>query len=173
EAPLIGRDPELRAVKDLFHATVERRIPRLVTVTGVAGVGKSRLGWELEKHIDGLAQDVRWHRGRCLSYGEGVAFWALAQAMRHRLAIAEDDPVDVAATKMAAALAVVLPDPAEREFVETRLGRLLGVSVRADSDTPLVKEELFAGWRLFFQRLAADAPTVWLIEDVQYADPAL
>jgi hypothetical protein len=90
EAPLTGRDAELRAIRDLFHAAAERRVPRLVLVSGPAGVGKSRLGWEFEKYTDGLAQDVWWHRGRCLSYGEGVAFWALAEIVRQRLGIAEE-----------------------------------------------------------------------------------
>jgi class 3 adenylate cyclase len=74
EAPLTGRDAELRTVKELFHAAAERRVPRLVLVTGPAGVGKSRLGLEFRKYIDGLAETVWWHRGRCLSYGDGVAF---------------------------------------------------------------------------------------------------
>jgi hypothetical protein len=34
----------------------------------------------------------------------------------------------------------------------------------------LSREELFAGWRLFFERLAAEDPVVLLIEDAQYAD---
>jgi len=55
EAPLTGRDAELRTIKELFHATAERRIPRLVLISGPAGVGKSRLGWEFEKYADGLA----------------------------------------------------------------------------------------------------------------------
>jgi class 3 adenylate cyclase len=90
ETPLIGRDAELHTVKELFHAAADRRVPRLVLVSGPAGVGKSRLGWEFHKYIDGLAEQVRWHRRRCLSYGDGVAFWALAEMMRQRLAIAED-----------------------------------------------------------------------------------
>ena len=36
----------------------DHRTPQLVTVTGIAGVGKSRLSWEFEKYIDGLADDV-------------------------------------------------------------------------------------------------------------------
>ena len=63
EAPLTGRDAELRTIKELFHAAAERRTPRLVVVSGPAGVGKSRLGWEFEKYIDGLASTVAWHRG--------------------------------------------------------------------------------------------------------------
>jgi class 3 adenylate cyclase/predicted ATPase len=173
EAPLTGRDAELRTIRELFHATAERRTPRLVLVAGPAGVGKSRLGWEFEKYIDGLAADVWWHRGRCLSYGEGVAFWALAGIVRQRLGIAEEDPAEVAAEKLAAGLDRFLPDPGERGYVGARLGRLLGVDVAGDDGLTLGREELFAGWRLFIERLAASGPVVLLVEDAQYADTGL
>ena len=173
EAPLIGRDAELRTVKDLFHAAAERRVPRLVLVSGPAGVGKSRLGWEFEKYVDGLAETVWWHRGRCLSYGEGVAFWALAEIVRQRLGIAEEDPAEVAARKLAAGLDRFLPDPGERAYAGVRLGRLLGVAFAGDNGGALSREELFAGWRLFFERLAATGPVVLLVEDTQYADSGL
>ena len=173
EAPLTGRDAELRTVRELFHATAERQVPRLVLVSGPAGVGKSRLGWEFEKYIDGLAADVWWHRGRCLSYGEGVAFWALAEIVRQRLGIAEEDPAGVAAAKLAGGLDRFIPDPAERGYIAPRLGRLLGVAAAENGGTGLSREELFAGWRLFFERLAAVQPVVLLIEDVQYADAGL
>jgi class 3 adenylate cyclase/tetratricopeptide (TPR) repeat protein len=173
EAPLTGRDAELRTIKDLFHATAERQIPRLVLVSGPAGVGKSRLGWEFEKYVDGLAAEVWWHRGRCLSYGEGVAFWALAEVVRQRLGIAEEDPAEVAARKLAAGLDRIVADPGERAFAGVRLARLLGVSFAADNGGALPREELFAGWRLFFERLAATGPVVLLVEEAQYADSGL
>jgi class 3 adenylate cyclase/predicted ATPase len=173
EAPLTGRDAELRTVRDLFHAAADRRVPRLVLVSGPAGVGKSRLGWEFEKYADGLAAEVWWHRGRCLSYGEGVAFWALAEIVRQRLGIAGEDPADVAAAKLTAGLDRFVPDPDEQAYVGTRLGRLLGVACAGDDGTALSREELFAGWRLFFERLAAQRPVVLLIEDAQYADTGL
>jgi len=173
EAPLTGRDAELRTVKELFHAAAERRVPRLVLVAGPAGVGKSRLGWEFDKYVDGLAGQVWWHRGRCLSYGDGVAFWALAEIVRQRLGIAEEDPVDVAAGKLAEGLGRYIPDPGERAYVGARLGRLLGVAVADDGGEPLAREELFAGWRLFFERLAAAGPVALLVEDAQYADAGL
>jgi class 3 adenylate cyclase len=173
EAPLVGRDPELRTVKELFHASADRRVPRMVLVSGPAGVGKSRLSWEFDKYVDGLAEQVWWHRGHCLSYGDGVAFWALAQIVRQRLSIAEDDPADVAAGKLRDGLDRHIPDPGERGYVGTRLGRLLGVAVADDGGRHLAQAELFAGWRLFFERLAAEAPVVLLIEDAQYADVGL
>ena len=173
EAPLLGRDAELRTVKELFHATAERRVPRLVLVSGPAGVGKSRLGWEFEKYVDGLAGEVWWHRGRCLSYGEGVAFWALAEIVRQRLGIAEEDPADIAAGKLTAGLEQFVPDPGEREYVGVRLGRLLGVTVAGDNGASLTREELFAGWRLFLERLAGSGPVALLVEDAQHADTSL
>jgi class 3 adenylate cyclase/tetratricopeptide (TPR) repeat protein len=173
EAPLIGRDAELRTVKELFHAAAERRVPRLVLVSGSAGVGKSRLGWEFEKYSDGLAGQVWWHRGRCLSYGDGVAFWALAEMVRQRLNIAEEDPADAAGGKLAAGLAEFFPGPDERAYVGARLGRLLGVTLTGDDGAPLAREELFAGWRLFLERLAAARPVVLLVEDAQYADEGM
>jgi class 3 adenylate cyclase len=173
EAPLTGRDAELRAVRELFLAAAERRVPRLVLVSGPAGVGKSRLGWEFEKYADGLADQVWWHRGRCPAYGQGVAFWALAEIVRQRLSIAEDDQQEAAAVKLAAGLEEFVPDPGERPYIGARLSRLLGVSAGADSAEPLSREELFAGWRLFFERLAASGPVVLLIEDAHHADSGL
>src|SRR5207244_9140241 len=69
EAPFVGRDRELRLVKELYHASAEDRKAHLISVTGIAGIGKSRLGWEFYKYFDGIVETVWWHRGRCLSYG--------------------------------------------------------------------------------------------------------
>jgi len=79
EAAFVGREADLRLLKELFHAALERGTARLVAVFGEAGVGKSRLRREFSNYTDGLSQTVLWHIGRCLSYGEGVAYWALAE----------------------------------------------------------------------------------------------
>jgi class 3 adenylate cyclase/tetratricopeptide (TPR) repeat protein len=173
EAALTGRDAELRAVRDLFHVVAERKTPRMMLVSGPAGVGKSRMGWEFEKYVDGVAAEVWWHRGRCLSYGEGVAFWALAEIVRQRLGIAEEDLPETASAKLDGGLERFIPDPEERDYVRARLVRLLGVAPAGDSGAALAREELFAGWRMFFERLAATGPVVLLVEDAQYADAGL
>src|SRR3954466_11776214 len=141
EAPLVGRDAELRLIKELFHACVDRRSPRLVSIVGPAGVGKSRLGWEFFKYVDGLAGTVWWHRGRCLSYGDGVAFWALAEMVRQRFGIAEDDDSAVTAEKLANGVDEWVRDQGTRDYVAPRLARLLGVG---SEDAGLGRDELFA-----------------------------
>ncbi|MBA3281744.1 MAG: tetratricopeptide repeat protein, partial [Acidimicrobiia bacterium] len=117
---------------------------------------------------DGLAGNVFWHRGRCLSYGEGVAFWALAEMVRQRFDIAEEDPADVSAAKLAERLPSWVPDPEERAFVTPRLRVLVGAT-----DADLGRDELFAGWRLFLERLAGTGPVVWVVEDLHWADNGL
>jgi class 3 adenylate cyclase/predicted ATPase len=170
EAPLLGRERELRLLKELFHGCVDRRNSRLVSITGPAGVGKSRLGWELEKYLDGLVTSVYWHHGRCLSYGDGVAFWALAEMVRARLGIAEEDPSEMAEAKLGAGLDRWLIDQAARDYIRPRLARLLGVGGGGPS---LGREELFAGWRLFFEQLGSEAPVVLVFEDIHHADAGL
>ena len=127
EAPFVGRDDELRLLKELLHATARDRRARLVSILGIAGIGKSRLAWELEKYIDGLVELIYWHQGRSPAYGEGLAFWALGEMVRGRARIAESDPPEVARAKLAAMAAEYLPDPEERARVEPRLAALLGL----------------------------------------------
>jgi class 3 adenylate cyclase/tetratricopeptide (TPR) repeat protein len=169
EAPFVGRDRELRQIKDLFHASADERRAHLVSVTGIAGIGKSRLAWEFYKYFDGIAETVYWHRGRCLPYGEGVTYWALADMVRMRCRISEDDEPAAAAAKLRIALEEHIIDPEERSFVEPRLAHLLGLAEHHAREP----QDLFAAWRLFFERLAETYPTVLAFEDMQWADTGL
>jgi class 3 adenylate cyclase/tetratricopeptide (TPR) repeat protein len=169
EPPFVGRDRELRLVKELFHESADEQRVRLVSVTGIAGIGKSRLGWEFFKYMDGLEEGVWWHRGRCLAYGEGVAFWALAEMVRMRAGIVEGEDPASARVKVRTSLDTFVTDDEEREFVEPRMLHLLGLE-----DGPArAKEELFGAWRLFFERMAEQGPIALLFEDLQWADSAL
>jgi class 3 adenylate cyclase/tetratricopeptide (TPR) repeat protein len=169
ESPFVGREGELRLVKDLFHATSEERRARLVSIVGIAGIGKTRLSSEFERYVDGLVEDVYWHRGRCLAYGEGVAYWALAEMVRMRARITEQEGPEAAAAKLRTALETYITDAEERAWVEQRLAQLLG----AAQQESFARDDLFAAWRLFFERLADQGPTVLVFEDLQWADPAL
>ncbi len=169
EPPFVGRDDELRLLKEMLHATGRDRRARLVSVLGIAGIGKSRLAWELEKYIDGLVEPIYWHQGRSPAYGDGVAYWALGEMVRGRARIAESDSPSVARSRLAEMAAEYLPDAEERARVEPRLAALLGLggSVTANS------QELTAAWRTLFERIADRGPTVLVFEDLHWADQGL
>ena len=77
ESVLVGREAELALLEAEFDA-VESRL-QVGHGRGRAGVGKSRLVAELFERVGGRA---RVARGACLSYGEGITFWAIAQIVR-------------------------------------------------------------------------------------------
>ncbi len=140
-----------------------------MSVLGIAGIGKSRLAWELDKYVDGLAEPIYWHQGRSPAYGDGLAFWALGEMVRGRAGIAESDPPEVARAKLAEMAADYLPDEGERTRVEPRLAALLGLTDAAAGSV----EELTAAWRTLFERIADRGPTVLVFEDLHWADPGL
>ena len=169
EPPFVGRDQELRQIKDLFHATAREKRPRLVSVMGIGGIGKSRLAWEFFKYIDGLVETTYWHEGRSPAYGEGVTFWALGDMVRMRCRIAETEDDASSRSKLANTVEEYISDPDERRWLEPALAHLLGLEEHATSE----REELFAAWRTFFERISEQGPTVLVFEDLQWADPGL
>ena len=168
EAPFVGRDDELRLLKELFHATDREKRARLVSVIGPAGIGKSRLAWEFLKYLDGLVGTVWFHDGRSPAYGEGISFWALGEMVRRRAGLLETDDERTTRTKIAETLATHVPDEAERRWIEPALLALLGIDTGATG-----ADQLFAAWRTFFERLAATAPVVMVFEDFHLADSGL
>jgi class 3 adenylate cyclase/tetratricopeptide (TPR) repeat protein len=167
EAPFVGRDEELRQLKDLFQATSRERRPRLVSVIGPGGIGKSRLAWEFLKHLDGLLDRVWWHAGRSPAYGDGITFWALGEMVRGRAGLVEADDEATTRARIAETVREHVPDPSERARIEPALLALLGIDVEIGSD------QLFAAWRTFFERLAATSPVVMVFEDLHHADQGL
>jgi tetratricopeptide (TPR) repeat protein len=155
----------------MFHVAAEEGRPRLVMLSGDAGVGKTRLSWELENYIDGLSATVLWHRGRCLAYGDGVAFSALNSAVRGRIGAAEDDTETATREKLTQSLETFVPDPAERAWLAPALASLLGLAGSAK----MTREDLFSAWLTWFERLSRseDESVVWIVDDAHYADDGL
>ena len=171
EAPFVGRAPELRMLKDFHAATAAERRPRLVSIMGQGGIGKTRLIWEFQKYIDGVTELVYWHQGRSPAYGEGITFWALAEMVRSRAGIVDVDEPATARSKLAATLEEWVVDDAERRWLEPRLLQLLGLE-SAEGERP-DRESLFAAWRVFFERIAERGVVVLVFEDLQWADGGL
>jgi class 3 adenylate cyclase/tetratricopeptide (TPR) repeat protein len=84
--PMVGRETELRRLRDAFQQSVHDRSCQLFTVLGSAGVGKSRLAAEFLGGIDG-----RVVRGRCLSYGDGITYWPVVEILKQLGSLPDGD----------------------------------------------------------------------------------
>lgn len=167
--PFIGRDAELVSLQQTFMRAVRESSVQLVTVTGEPGVGKSRLTSEFFTWVNDQPELILWRHGRCLSYGEGITFWALGEIVKAQAEILESDGMAAAADKLSKAVDSVV-EASEREWVKAQLAPLVGSSTAAVS---AVRVESFAAWLTFIESIASAAPLILVVEDLHWADDAL
>jgi class 3 adenylate cyclase/tetratricopeptide (TPR) repeat protein len=160
-APMVGRAEHIETLRAAFEATVAEESCQVATVLGPAGVGKSRLVGEF---LSGLGDRATSLAGRCLSYGEGITFWPVAEIVRAACGLGpEARPGDVRA---GIAARVAGEDHAER--IVEGVAQLIGVAGAAGAP-----EETPWGFRRFMEAVARERPLVIMIDDVHWAEPRL
>jgi class 3 adenylate cyclase len=139
---LVGRELELRVLADALERV--RAGPRceLVTVIGSAGVGKSRLVAEFLEGLDAIVV-----RGRCLSYGDGITYWPVVEALK----------------QLESRLSGLELDPPTREA----LGVLLGDEGMSSID------EIAWAFRKLLEAVASRQPLVTVFDDIQWGEEPL
>jgi class 3 adenylate cyclase/predicted ATPase len=157
-SPMVGRAADLAALKRAFEEVVAEQSCRMVTVVGEAGLGKSRLTTEFISSVDRTALVIT---GRCLSYGEGITFWPLAEAIREAAGILSADGPDEAVGKIEALLS---RDP-DAKTVVRHLAVVLGLK-----EGQYVIEETFWATRRLFESLAGERPLVIVFDDIHWAE---
>jgi len=168
--PLVGRERERSLLVDALERCRAERSVQLFTVVGVPGIGKSRLVAELRAHVEDEPEITTWRQGRVLSYGEGVAFWALAEIVKQQAGILESDDTATASAKLDSAIAAVGLAGVDAVWVRRQLAPLVGVESSGESGG---RNEAFAGWRMFVEALAGERAAVLVVEDLHWADEAL
>jgi class 3 adenylate cyclase/tetratricopeptide (TPR) repeat protein len=168
EARLVGRDAELTMLKETVRRAVAEGRPHLVTILGSAGVGKSRLSWELEKYLDGLPDTFHWRKGRCLAYA-GASYSALADAIKADARVADDDQPETVAAKLDERLIELAAQGGPDATIREPLRALLALP----TDRAFGRDELFEAWRRHLASIARRHPLVLVLEDIHWADEAL
>ena len=148
--PFVGRTSELEALRAAFERTRDEQACRIVTVAGPPGIGKSRLAGEF---LATLADDATVLAGRCVAYGEGTTYRALAEIVRGL----GDDPQRRVEELL----------DGDEQSVRGILGAI-GLS-----DEPAQVEEIAWALRRLLEQLARDRPLVVAVEDIHWAEPAL
>ncbi|MGH3028957.1 MAG: ATP-binding protein, partial [Gaiellaceae bacterium] len=169
---LIGRERELDTLRDALERVRTERSAQLVTLVGVPGIGKSRLVYELSRFADADPELITWRQGRCLAYGDGVTFWALAEIVKAQAGILEADSAETVAGKLRRAVDEALPDDRDAPWVESHLGALAGLEGESELGGDR-RSESFTAWRRFFEGLAEQRTLVLVFEDLQWADEGL
>jgi class 3 adenylate cyclase/tetratricopeptide (TPR) repeat protein len=168
---LVGRERELETVQAALTRVREEGSSQLLTLVGVPGIGKSRLLHELSRIADAEPDLITWRQGRCLAYGEGVTFWALAEIVKAQAGIHEADSDGSADDKLHAAVKEFV-EPSDVEWVQSRLRPLVGLADESELGGDRSAES-FAAWRRFFEGIAAERTTILVFEDLQWADDGL
>jgi class 3 adenylate cyclase/tetratricopeptide (TPR) repeat protein len=154
----VGRDEDLARLSAAYASAVVEREPRLVTILGDAGVGKTRLVRELWEQLAGLEPEPLRRTGRCLSYGTGVGYWALGEVLREHLGLLDSDPPER-----------VLERLGKRQI----LGLALGLDVAGALHPLAVRDRFQDAWAEFLTDTAAERPVVLLVEDIHWAEDQL
>ena len=144
--PFVGRELELGVLERALADATAQRSPQLATIVGPPGIGKSRLARELIQH-----SKARVLVGRCLSYGEGITYWPLAEVVSQvgdlRTALGDDPDSELAASRIAAAVGT--------------------------AETPASPEDIAWGLRKLLEALAREQPLIVVLDDLQWAEPTL
>ncbi|MGH2630373.1 MAG: AAA family ATPase [Actinomycetota bacterium] len=169
-APFVGRRDELRTMRTDFLSSMRDRRPRVVTIVGDAGLGKSRLIAELSVVTDELPELVRWRIGRPLPYGDTTAFAPFADIVKAEAGILDSDTPESVEAKLGEMLQRVAAGPDELDRLRRHLLPLVTAQAAADDAT---REESFSVWSTFVERLARENATILAFEDMHDASPAL
>src|SRR5436190_15668974 len=151
-APFIGREAELDLLSNTFARAVRDRRAHLVTVFGEPGIGKSRL---VHEFVEGVERATIL-RGRCLPFGEGVTYWALAEMVKQSAGITDDDPIGEAFEKLRACC--------ESDAMSDLLAAATGLM--AASEREHTREELPWAARAWAEEFGLMQPLVLVFEDI-------
>jgi tetratricopeptide (TPR) repeat protein len=174
--PLVGRDAELGALRNVLDVAARRSRAHLVLLYGDAGVGKSRLARELSDYAR-AQHGANVLLGPCVPYGDTNVFAPVAEVLRHACGIDGNATAATVRTKVTDAVVCTLDLPAEspetERLVEGILYVIEGVA-RRDVDPTRARDDAMRAAITFIDGFGATTPLLIGFADLHWApDPVL
>jgi len=177
ETRMVGREAELKRLQDALYDVIEDGERQVITITGEAGVGKSRLLYEFDNWLELLDETVRYFKGRARQEMQSVPYALLRDLFAYRFEIQDSDSVAQVREKMIQSVGDVLGHDASGEKRAQLIGQLIGFDfsdsppVQALRDQPqALHEQAMAHIEEFFAANSSLNPTVIFLEDLHWAD---
>lgn len=171
---LVGREAELEELTAFTDELLAENAAGLVTIVGSPGVGKSRLLLEFVRRLE---DRFTVHRGKCLSYGEGITYWPIVEIFKSAGGILQSDDREASAKKLDTFLeSLPTDDLDELRTIAAALSNLIGIPTTPRgtyATSEISQAELHWGLRRVLQLLASQRPTAIVVEDLHWAEPTL
>ena len=167
-ADLIGRRAEIAELKDTVKNLHADR-GRIFSICGDAGTGKSRLVEEFKSSLD--FEKFEWVEGHAYAYAQNIPYFPLVDLMNRVFQIEEDDSPDKIRQKIESGVTELVD---KKDRVAPYLGSLYSLSYpEIEAVSPEYwKTQIYNGAKMIISALARRAPTVFLLEDLHWADPS-
>jgi class 3 adenylate cyclase/predicted ATPase len=172
EVRMIGRERELGRLTGVWQQVLADKQPRLVTIFGLPGVGKSRLAAEFVAEVRAAGALVV--AGRSLPYDQSSPYDAFAQQVKTVAGIGGDDGPSTAVGKLRRTVEALVAN-GNSEEVAAHIAIMLGLPTDhlPGDQTMAARSVLFASARRFVQAIADACPAVLVFQDLHWADSSL
>ena len=177
ETRMVGREAELKHLQESFYTAIEEGELQVVTITGEAGVGKSRLLHEFDLWSELLPELFYYFKGRAVHEMQNSPYGLIRDLVAFRFQIQDSDPPSMVREKLETGVSLALgpgePSQAVAHTIAYLLGFELGDSTQLASlrdDAQGVRDRALANLAEYFGGLADQSPVLILLEDLHWAD---
>ena len=181
ETRMVGREAELQQLKDMLQQAVDDRVGQVLTISGDAGVGKSRLVHEFSNWVRALPYEVPVFKGRTYQQISQLPFGLIRDILATYFEIQDNDPPAIAEEKLVQGMGEVMGY--ENDDVRMRanvIGQLIGLdlttkvqSLGQSGEAPQLRAAAYEYLASLFEVIAEHNSAVLLfLEDLHWADEA-